>query len=131
MKFFAAILIIISAIALIAIASLALIPVDITDADNGKTVSILRFRTIRLSLSSNPTTGSSWQLISPEDRRVLRLYYTKYRPSGTKLAGAGGIEERKFRAMAPGSTAVKLIYIRPWERVKLPAKSFAVEIRVR
>ena len=123
--------IIIAAAAIVAaIAVLALFPVNVTDADNGRTIEILRFRTVKVSLESNPTTGYSWQLISPADRKVLRLYYSKYRARTSKLVGAGGREEWKFRAMAPGTTIVKVVYSRPWERSTPPAKIFTFTIRV-
>lgn len=121
----------VSVIGLAAIAVLALVPVDITNADNATTIEVLRFRTIKLTLETNPTTGYGWQLISPNDRKVLRLYYSKYRPSTTKLLGAGGNEEWKFRAMAAGTTTIKLIYLRVWERSTPPAKEFTITVRVR
>jgi inhibitor of cysteine peptidase len=127
------VLILLAIVALAAIACMALIPVNITDADNGKTIDVLRFRTINLSLASNPTTGYSWKLISPIDRRVLRLYYSKYIPIPVpaKLVGSGGHEEWKFRAMAPGTAVVKTIYIRSWEGQTPPVKTFTVTIRVK
>ena len=124
--------IIIAAAAMVtAIAVLALCPVNVTDADNGRTIDVLRFRTVKVSLESNPTTGYSWQLISPADRKVLRLYYSKYRARTSKLVGAGGREEWKFRAMAPGTTIVKAVYSRPWERSTPSEKIFSLTIRVR
>jgi inhibitor of cysteine peptidase len=124
-------LILIAVVVLVAIACMALVPITITDADNGKTIDVLRFRTIKLSLESNPTTGYNWKLVSPTDRRVLRLYYSKYIRTPTKLVGSGGHEEWKFRAIAPGTAEVKTIYIRPWEGQTPPVKTFAVTIRVR
>ena len=124
--------IIIAAAAIVtAIAALALMPVNANDADNGRTIEVLRFRTLKLSLESNPTTGYSWQLISPADRKVLRLYYSKYRARAAKLVGSGGREEWKFRAMAPGTVVIKALYARPWERSAPPAKIFTLTIRVR
>lgn len=131
MKIRAGILIIMAAIALSAIAVIALAPVAVSDADNGGTIDILRFRTIRLMLESNPTTGYGWQLISPSDRNVLRKYYSTYRRPASKLIGAGGREEYKFRAMAPGVAVIKLVYVRPWERATPPAKEFTLTVRVR
>jgi inhibitor of cysteine peptidase len=125
------ILILIAVIVLAAIACLAMVPVHITDSDNGKTIDVMRFRTIKLSLESNPTTGYTWQLISPDERRILRLYYSAYRATPTKLVGVGGHEEWKFRAMSPGTAIVKTIYIRSWEGQQLSDKSFTVTIRVK
>ena len=121
----------IAIVALVTIACMALVPVMIRDADNGKTIDVLRYRTIKLALESNPTTGYTWQLTSPEDRRVLRLYYSAYRRTPTKLVGSGGYEEWKFRAMAPGTATVKAVYLRPWEGQTPPVKTFTVTIRVK
>ena len=118
-------------IALLAIAALALTPVTVTDQDNGKTIDVFRFRTIKLTLDSNPTTGYSWQLRAPGDGKVLQLYFTTFRLPKTRLVGAGGREEWKFRAMAPGSVVIRTEYLRPWEKPEAPVKTFTLTVRVR
>jgi len=127
----AKLLIALCAIALAAIAFLALIPVNINEADNGRTIEILRFRTIRLTLASNPSTGYSWQIISPAEGKILRRCYAVYGHSPAKLVGAPGYEEFKFRAMSPGVTEIRMSYLRPWERSQPPARTFALSVRVR
>lgn len=124
-------LILIAVLALVAIACMALVPVTITDADNGKIIDVLRYRTIKLTLRSTPSTGYMWKLVSPEDRRVIRSYYSAYRPALTKMVGVAGHEEWKFRAIAPGTATIKTIYMRSWEGSKSAVKSFTVTIRVR
>lgn len=124
-------LILIAVVALAAIACIALVPVNITGADNGKTIDVLRFRTIKLSLEANPTTGYTWQLTSPTNREVLRQYYYKYKRMPTKLVGVGGHDIWKFWAIRPGTETVKAVYLRPWEGSTPPAKTFTVTIRVK
>ncbi len=131
MKLTIAVIIIAAAAILAGIAVLALGSVKVTDDDNGNTVEVLRFRTVKVSLESNPTTGYSWQLVSPADRKVLRLYYSKYRARASKLVGSGGREEWKFRAMAPGTVTIKALYVRPWESSTPPSKEFTFTVRVR
>ena len=122
------IIILAAIIALVAIAYMALIPVGITGADNGRTIEVLRFRTIRLTLESNPTTGYTWELLSPNDRSVLREYYSVYRRPASRLAGAGGVQELKFRAIGAGLAKVELVYRRPWESPDLPSPSVSGKI---
>lgn len=131
MKTYAGMMIILVVVALSIIAALALVPVTVSGKDNGRTIDMLRFRTIKLTLESNPTTGYGWQLISPPDRKVLRKYYSVFRRPDLKLVGAGGYEEFKFRAMAPGIAVIKLIYVRPWEKEASPAREFTLTVRVR
>jgi inhibitor of cysteine peptidase len=116
---------------LICIAVMALVPVYISDTDNGKTIEVLRFRAIRVALESNPTTGYSWQVVSPAGREVLRLYYSAYRHSASRLLGSGGTQEFKFRPMARGTATIKAVYTRPWEHAATAGREFSVTIRVR
>ncbi|MCM8790478.1 MAG: protease inhibitor I42 family protein [Candidatus Omnitrophica bacterium] len=116
---------------LISIMLFVLIPVEIKDTDNGKTFEILRFRIIRITLLSNATTGYSWQVISPTDTKILRKYYSVYNPAAAGLVGAPGQQIFTFRAIAPGTAVIKLVYLRPWEGLQKDSKPFSVTIHVR
>ncbi len=74
-------------------------------------------------LKSNPTTGYSWKLARPLDKKMLELVKSKYKaPEGSTL-GKGGEEVWTFRGMGKGKTSISLKYVRPWEKDKPPAET--------
>ncbi|MBN1683827.1 MAG: protease inhibitor I42 family protein [Gammaproteobacteria bacterium] len=93
-----------------------------------------------LQLKSNPTTGYSWFIMN-YDHDLLQLKSHRYVGSSNKnLVGAGGYEIFEFQATpqaltGPHTTAVKMIYARPWElkNGQIPqgsqVKTFTINIR--
>lgn len=71
-------------------------------------------------LESNPTTGYAWMLAPPPAPPVVHLVETRYvpenEPGDRPLAGAGGHERWRFRALAPGEAVIPLVYVQPWEK---------------
>lgn len=59
-----------------------------------------------IALASNMTTGFSWRLAKPLDTNILQAAESKYIPSTTRLAGAGGLENWIFKAVGVGQTTV-------------------------
>lgn len=78
---------------------------------NGKTVRLHPGDTLRVSLAANPSTGYSWH--------VLRLNRSLVKPAGTRYVprkpirpGSGGTYILNFRAVAAGTTRLRLGYVR-------------------
>jgi predicted secreted protein len=84
-----------------------------------------------LVLDSNRTTGYGWSLDGSVDKSVVKLMGSDYRQPSTKLAGAGGSEIFKFRAVGKGKAVVFLRYARPWEKGVEPVRRAAFVIVVR
>ena len=103
----------------------------ITMADNGGYVYVKPGDELRLELESNPTTGYSWSYATKPDPNVLIETNYEYIPDETdeKIVGSGGKEIWSYKAVNIGSTAIEMIYSRPWES-KAPAKTFAVKVIV-
>jgi len=103
----------------------------ITMADNGGYVYVKPGDELRLELESNPTTGYSWSYATKPDPSVLIETNYEYIPDETdeKIVGSGGKEIWSYKAVNIGSTAIEMIYSRPWES-KAPAKTFAVKVIV-
>jgi predicted secreted protein len=80
-------------------------------------------------LSSNRTTGYSWQLAPlPNSASVANVGH-KYE-AGAGLPGVGGVERWTFHANGPGESILKFTYARPWEKSN-PAKTLTVHVRTR
>lgn len=89
-------------------------PLDLTERDNGKGVSVAVGETISLTLAGNPTTGYMWEM-ADIDRAVLAPGPGPAFAADSSLTGAGGTFTFRLSALKAGSSAVKLSYRRPWE----------------
>ena len=83
-----------------------------------------------LVLASNPTTGYSWKFASPVDGKVLKLIQSGFQAPEKQIPGRGGEEHWAFQAVGKGLTAVKLEYLRPWEKKTPPAKTAVFNVTV-
>jgi inhibitor of cysteine peptidase len=102
----------------------------LTEADNGTTVELAAGERLTVRLESNPTTGFSWQPRVDPDAAVLRSVGHEYVPPDDALVGEGGIELWAFEGVAPGTTGMALVYLRPFDPSDVGA-NFEVEVRVR
>ena len=101
----------------------------ITDADNGKQISIKPGDVVTVTLESNPTTGYSWQVMEIDNAILIQDGDSEYKQSSGSdgLVGAGGTETFHFRAVGNGNASLELGYMRPWESVP-PIEIFTVQI---
>ncbi|MCX8033300.1 MAG: protease inhibitor I42 family protein [Thermoleophilia bacterium] len=108
-------------------------PVKLTEADNGKTITIKVGQTIEVTLPGNPTTGYGWgAALADKDKALLEQVgepvYTQDKTDG-ELVGAGGTYTFTFRAKAAGAATLKLTYARPWETVE-PLATYQVTVTI-
>ncbi len=102
----------------------------LTEQDNGGTTAISVGTRVEVSLSSNPSTGYSWQL-TRVDQAILEKTADTYLPPSHAMPGASGTEQWDFVGRAAGRTPLQLEYRRPWESTDLPAaRSFTVTVTV-
>jgi len=102
---------------------------SLTEADNGRQITVKTGGAITLTLDSNPTTGYSWQVMEIDNTILSQQGDPEYKQtSGTEgLVGAGGTETFRFKATGTGTTTLKMGYMRPWESVP-PIETFTVQI---
>lgn len=105
---------------------------NVTDADDGKTVSARDAKAVEVRLSGNPTTGYSW-FVAKVDGPALRpsgeVRYEKGAAAAGRV-GAGGTFVAAFDVAEPGKATVVMEYRRPWEKDKPAAKTFTVTVEV-
>ena len=104
---------------------------QITDADNGKQITVKSGDLVTLTLVSNPTTGYSWQVMEIDNAFLVQDGEPEYKqsPGSEGLVGAGGTEIFRFKAVGSGETVLSLGYMRPWESVQ-PTETFKVQVVV-
>jgi inhibitor of cysteine peptidase len=106
---------------------------SLTEADNGRAVTIAVGECFDVHLKSNVTTGYEWQLVEM-DASILENtdeeYVQDVAPPG--MTGVGGTEIWDFTGRAPGQTDLRLEYRRPWEPMeKKPDDTFEIEVTVK
>jgi inhibitor of cysteine peptidase len=105
---------------------------EITAKDNGAAVTAKVGDKLDVVLESNPTTGFEWEKESGDAAVVKMLGEPVYSPTptSTQVVGSGGTTTFHFEAAAAGSTTVKLIYHRTFEKDVPPVQTFEVTVTV-
>ena len=104
---------------------------SLTEADNGKQITLQTGDTLTITLESNLTTGYSWQVMEVDEAVLVQEGEPEYKqsPGSEGLVGAGGTETFRFKAVGTGETKLGLGYMRPWESVP-PIETFNVQVAV-
>ncbi|MEM9225966.1 MAG: protease inhibitor I42 family protein [Pseudomonadota bacterium] len=86
--------------------------------DSGDSVTLRPGGQLKLTLSSNPTTGYFWAMVDGDETLVaLEDHFYTPDPAPEGLVGSGGQQIFTFTGVAPGKTTVKLSYQRSEEDV--------------
>ena len=105
---------------------------ELTEKDSGRTLHLDRGDSFTIQLVSNPTTGYLWQLGTPPyDEQVMIMRGDRYIQPEEQLCGAPGKRSISFLAEGSGRTGLRLIYVRPWEKNRTPAKEFNLMVIVK
>jgi inhibitor of cysteine peptidase len=103
------------------------VAVTLTEADEGREVSVGVGDSIVVVLEENPTTGYRWQIVRANG--ILELAGDSYEPASPMRVGSGGHRELRFRATAAGSAAIELRHLQQWDESSVTAR-FSVRVRV-
>jgi predicted secreted protein len=106
----------------------------LTEMDNGKTIELSTGQTLKITLTSNPSTGYSWEKVSGEETVIKPIgepaFVSDPNPSGA--VGVGGKTTFTLEAAEMSDeTTLKLVYHRPWEKDTLPIQTFEVKVVVK
>jgi inhibitor of cysteine peptidase len=89
-------------------------PVVVTSEDDGTTMRMIPDAQVLVVLDSNATTGYEWA-IDEVDTDVVEFLGSEYIAPTNGAVGQGGTQELEFRALAEGTTTLRLKYWRSWE----------------
>jgi inhibitor of cysteine peptidase len=102
----------------------------VTEADNGRKLSLARRDVLVVSLRTTPGTGYGWTP-QPVDRNVLRqMGSPEVVQDSNPMPGSPAAQVFRFAAAGTGSTTLTLDYARPWEKGVAPARTFSLKITV-
>ncbi|MBI2302623.1 MAG: protease inhibitor I42 family protein [Armatimonadetes bacterium] len=99
------------------------------DADSGRTVGLSPGQQLVLRLSATPSTGFLWQTATAPSAAVLTSVSSTFEPPTGGGLGAGGTQVITFQAAATGRTALRLVYVRPFDP-SVVAREFTLTIQV-
>ncbi len=99
----------------------------LTEKDNGSTVSLRGNQSLQIILSSNISTGYSWNIVSI-DPALLAQEGEKVYIQESNRRGGGGHTTFQFRGTGKGKVFLKLAYYRGWEKNPSYEKTFTVTI---
>jgi inhibitor of cysteine peptidase len=106
---------------------------SLTEADDGKTVTVTEGQNLVVKLQSNPTTGYKWAVASTDRTFGYPATDTYSGPGASGPVGAGGLQKLTWKTNSPlnrvGSHTVKLEYKRSWE-TGAPAKVFTFTVKI-
>ena len=94
----------------------------------GDTVTVENGEEFIIALTSNPSTGYSWQ--ADKNPKVKYIDSTQVNPSGNAI-GAAGTQELKFKAVESGTTTLELAYFRPFEGGIPPAETASFDVTIK
>ncbi len=109
-------------------ASAGMVPV--TEADNGRELTLSRGDTLEVSLPATSGTGFTWQAVPIADPLAKPVGEMKFKTDHA-IPGASGNQVFRFLVDTSGTGTIEMRYIRPWEKDTPPAKVFKLLLIVR
>jgi len=86
----------------------------LTEKDKNKEVILRRGEVFAVTLSSNPSTGYSWYLLTSQNN-IWKLEKRSFKEGARDRDGAPGTETLVFGAMRKGGSFPPLVYLRWFE----------------
>lgn len=109
---------------------------QLTDADDGRTVTVTKGQNILVKLSANPSTGYQW-VVASTNRSFGYPASDRFVASPASAAGAvgsAGVQRFMWKTSSVldlvGAHSVRLEYKRPWENNVAPAKTFSFTVNI-
>ena len=105
----------------------------LTELDNGKDLQVTTGDLLVFRLPSNRSTGYSWSAATSKCSLLGQVGDAGYElpKSAKRLAGSGGTEVWKFRALEAGSLTITFAYARPWEKGIPPVRTLSWPVTIR
>ena len=104
----------------------------VDDRSSGTPLTLSRGQTLVVVLEANVSTGYRWEAQTGFAPMLVQVGTADYSArAGSPAVGAPGEMTFRFRADAPGTTALEFTYRRPFEPNVAPAKTLRYDVTVR
>ncbi len=97
--------------------------------ESGKTFHVQIDDVVKLQLPGDPSTGNAWRKIFYNDSVLTRVGKKDYK-IGDELTGDGGFYYYRFRAIAPGTSTIKMEYGNRFKSTEKATKHFEITVIV-
>ena len=98
--------------------------------ENDKHLELKTGQVFTTALEGNLTTGYTWEPVGMDEKLLARVGEAQYKPD-SQAVGAGGVISLRFKALARGSTTLRLVYHRPWEKDQPPLKTVEFTLTIK
>ena len=105
------------------------ISVVVQGDDSRSSVLLCKGCEMTVNLPGNPTTGYIWEIVAIDSGVLRQVGETEFRPERT-LIGSGGTMTFRFTGIEAGSTSLKLVYRRPFEKDTPPLRTRELQVVV-
>ena len=105
--------------------------IKVTEADNGRAVTMASGDTLVVALASTPGTGFGWRVAQVDDKVLHATGSPELIRRRHPMPGAPATQVFRFIATGEGRTGLVLDYVRPWEHGVAPARTFHLGVTVR
>lgn len=106
-------------------------PLNLSESDDGKSVSVSVGTPIFISLPGSRATGYEWKIIEITGEAIKQTGEIEYQEDAEpNIIGRAGLFRLPVKAVRIGASTVNLGYFRPWEIEKPAARTFTVTVKV-
>ncbi len=108
--------------------------INVNIEDEGGQVELEQGQILVVTLDSNPTTGYRWEQAENQEPILEQMGQPEFKQSltgGRPVAGGGGWEIFRFKAVRAGQMTLQLVYHRAWEEGVEPANTFSIDVVIR
>jgi predicted secreted protein len=105
--------------------------VNVNEDDDGGQIELEQGQVLVVTLESNPTTGYSWEQAENQEPYLEQMGQPEFKQSltdGPPMAGAGGWEIFRFKAINAGKMTLQLVYRRSWEEGVEAINTFSLDV---
>ncbi len=106
--------------------ALAMQDIDLSEADNGKLISVEMGQQASLRLPENPSTGYTWSIETPVG---LQVQNSRFLPPPAQMVGTPGQHVWTLKPLEPGDLPVRAKLWREWEGDQSVQRRFEVTLR--
>ncbi|MBC8470664.1 MAG: PD40 domain-containing protein [Planctomycetes bacterium] len=107
--------------------------IHVNEENDGGQIELEQGQILVVTLESNPTTGYRWEQVENQEPYLEQMGEVEFKSSETgdpPLAGAGGWEIFRFKAISTGKMTLQLVYRRPWEEGVEPVNIFSLNVLI-
>ncbi len=101
-----------------------------TEKDNGKEVTVPKGVNFIVSLEVTSGTGYGWTITKDGAPRLKLIGKPQIEKPKDSMPGATQRQVFRFQAVDSGLANLELRYERPWEKDKLPARTFTLKVNI-